>query len=126
MAELMLAGANWQDAVEAAGAWTSRSSAYRFVTAYCLCGEAALEDGRRGHAYKLVDEVMAWLLEECRARPEITGRELQAELLERYDLRVSKGYINQVRAAHGVSRPPKKRAQGKATGKRAQAVWSCW
>lgn len=113
MAELMLAGANWQDAVEAAGVWTSRASAYRFLTAYCLRGEKALEDRRRGHAYKLVGDVLVWLLEECRTRPELTGRELQAELLERYNLRVSKRYINQVRAAHGVSRPKKAERKGK-------------
>ncbi len=110
MAELMLAGANWQDAVEAAGVWTSRASAYRFLTAYCLRGDKALEDRRRGRAYKLVDVVMVWLLAECRARPELTARELQAELLKRYGIRVSKRYLNQVRAAHGVSRPKKSRA----------------
>jgi transposase len=110
MAELMLAGANWQEAVETAGVVTSRASAYRFVTAYCLHGEAALADRRGGHAYKVVDEVLAWLLEACRARPDITGRELQGAVLERYNLQVSKGYLNQVRAAHGVSQPPKKRA----------------
>ena len=109
MAESMLAGAHWQDAVEAAGVVTSRASAYRFLTAYCWRGEKALEDRRRGHTHKLVGEVLVWLLEECRARPEITGRELQAEVLERYNLRISKGYLNQVRAAHGVSRPQKKR-----------------
>jgi len=109
MAELMLGGVPWQDAVEAAGVLTSRASAYRFAAAYCLQGEKALDDGRRGHAYKLVKVVLAWLLGECRARPEITGRELQRELLARYNVADSKGYINQVRAAHGVSRPKKSR-----------------
>jgi hypothetical protein len=109
MAELMLTGAPWQDAVEAAGVLTSRASAYRFLTAYCLRGDQALEDRRRGHAHKVVGDVLVWVVEECRARPEISGRELQAEVLERYHLRVSKSQLNRVRAAHGVSRPPKKR-----------------
>lgn len=110
MAELMLQGKNWEEAVLGAGVLSiSRSAAYWFVDQYVLRGEEALEDRRQGRAYKVTAEVKAWLLGRCREAPEITSRELQSELCERYDLQVSIGHLNTVRAAHGVSRPKKKR-----------------
>jgi hypothetical protein len=109
MAEMMLVGIPWQEAVEAAGVVTSRASAYRFLTAYCLRGDTVLGERRRGHAHKIVGDVLVWMVEACRTRPDISGRELQAAVLERYNLRVSKSQLNRARAAHGVSRPPKKR-----------------
>lgn len=110
MAELMLRGRNWEDAVIEAGVYPiSRTAAYWFVKEYCRRGEAALEDRRQGRAYKLTERVKTWLLERCREAPEITSRELQSELRERYEVQVSIGHLNAVRAAHGVSRPQKKR-----------------
>jgi transposase len=110
MAELMLIGTNWQEAANQAGVVTSQTSAYRFVTAYCLYGEKALEDRRQGHAHKIVGDVLVWLVTECQQKPEITSRELRVALFDRYNLRVSKSHLNRVRAAHGVSRPKKKPA----------------
>jgi len=108
MAELMLHSTPWQVAAKQAGVVTSQTSAYRFLTAYCVYGEKALEDGRRGQAYKVVGDVLVWLLARCREQPDITAMELRVELYERFRERVSKGHINQVRRAHGVSRPKKK------------------
>jgi len=107
MAELMLEGTNWQEAAQQAGVVTSQTSAYRFLTAYCVYGERALDDGRRGQAYKVVGDVLVWLLEQCQQRPEITAMELRAGLADRFHERVSKSHINRVRAAQGVSRPKK-------------------
>lgn len=111
MAELMLRGVNWEEAVLEAGALpVSRSAAYWFVDQYIMRGEQALEDRRRGQAYKLCGDRLEWLLARCQEVPEITSQELQAEIREVYDLRVSTSQINRVRATHGVSRPQKKRA----------------
>jgi hypothetical protein len=62
MAELMLSGSHWQVAAQQAGVVTSRSSAYRFLTAYCVYGEKALEERRRGHAHKGVSGQGVWLI----------------------------------------------------------------
>lgn len=110
MAELMLRGVNWEDARREAGVWVSRSGAYWFLDQYCQRGEQALDDRRRGQAYKLCGDRLEWLLARSREKPEITSQELQAEIREMYGLRVSTSQINRVRAAHGVSRPQKKRA----------------
>jgi transposase len=107
MAELMLSGMSWQEAAKQAGIETSRSSAYWFVNAYCLRGEKVLEERRRGHAHKIVGDVLVWLLAECGEKPEITARELGERLAERFGVRVSRRHINYVRKAHGVSRPQK-------------------
>jgi transposase len=120
MAELMLRGTPWAEAARQAGVVTSQTSAYRFVTMYCLYGEKALEDGRHGHAHKLVGDVLVWLLEECREHPEITALEVRAKLEERFHVRVTKRSINRVRAAHGLSRPKKKRASARVNGRTAR------
>ena len=108
MAELMLSGMNWEEAAQQAGVLTSRSGAYWFVDGYVLRGEQVLEDGRRGHVHKIVGVVLEWLLAACREKPEITARELQAGLEERFGMRVSRGHLNLVRRRHGLSRPKKK------------------
>ena len=110
MAELMLRGVSWQEAAQQAKVVTSQTSAYRFLTAYCLRGEEALKDRRQGHAYKVVGDVLTWLVGRCKERAEITAEELRAELAERFNVQVSQSQINRLRAAHGVSRPQKKRA----------------
>jgi transposase len=110
MAELMLRGVNWQEAAKQAGVVTSQSSAYWFVNAYCLWGEKVLEERRRGHAHKIVGDVLVWLLAECGEKPEITARELREGIAERFGVRISRRHINHVRKAHGVSRPQKRLA----------------
>jgi transposase len=110
MAELMLRGMNWEEAARAAGVVTSRSSAYWFVDAYLLRGEKVLEERRRGHAHKIVGDVLVWLLETCREKPESTARELQEATDNRFGVRVSRRQISRVRSAHGLSRPKKRPA----------------
>ena len=110
MAELMLGGMNWQEAAYQAGVVTSRSNAYWFVDAYCLRGEKVLEERRRGHAHRIVGDVLVWLLAECRDKPEVTARELRTAIDERFGVRVSRSHLNYVRRAHGLSRPKKKPA----------------
>jgi transposase len=110
MAELMLNGTPWKEAAQQAGVVTTESSARRFVTVYCLLGDKALEERRRGHAHKVVGDVLAWLLAECRAKPESTSWELRTAIADRFGVRVSRGHINHVRRAHGLSRPKKKLA----------------
>lgn len=107
MAELMLRGENWQEAAKQAGVVTSRSGAYWFVDAYLGRGAQVLEERRRGHAHKLVGDVLVWLLAECREKPEMTARELQATIDERFGVRVSRRHISRVRSEHGLSRPKK-------------------
>ena len=110
MAELMLTGVNWQEAAKEAGVATSQISANRFLDAYCLLGEKVLEERRRGHAHKIVGDVRVWLLAECQEKPEITARELREALEDRFGVRVSRGHLNHVRRAHGLSRPKKRQA----------------
>ena len=110
MAELMLIGVNWEEAAKQARVVTSQSSAYWFLSAYCLRGEKVLEERRRGHAHKLVGDVLVWLLAGCREKPEITARELREAIEDRFGVRVSRRHINHVRKAHGLSRPQKRPA----------------
>src|SRR5258708_780547 len=107
MAELMLSGMNWEEAVRQAGVLTSRSGAYWFVDAYLLRGAKVLGDQRQGHAHKIVGDVKVWLLAECREKPESTARELQVGIEERFGVRVTQRQINDVRSVQGLSRPKK-------------------
>lgn len=109
MAELMLSGVPWQEAIVQAGVESSRSSAYRFLTAYCWRGAKVLEEQRRGHAHKIVGDVLVWLLEKCQEKPDISARELQTDIAQQFGVRVTRRQINNVRSAHGVSRPKKRR-----------------
>jgi len=126
MAELMLSGMNWQEEAQQAGVATSRSSAYGFVNAYCLGGEKVLEERRRGHAHKIAGDVLEWLLAECREKPEITARELRAALDARFGVRVSRSHINPVRRVHGLSRPKKRPAGARVSGRKVRGVSFYW
>jgi len=110
MAELMLIGTNWKEAARIAGVQISRSGAYWFVEAYCLRGEKVLEERRRGHAHKIVGDVLVWLLAECGDKPESTAWELREAIDKRFGVRVSRSHINHVRRAYGLSRPKKRPA----------------
>lgn len=108
MAELMLQGEGWQEAVEHSGVKTSRAGANAFLARYRLHGAKALEDRRRGRVSKIVGEIQLWLLETCQQAPEITSREVQAALLKQHNLRMSTSQINRLRAVLGISRPQKR------------------
>ncbi len=98
----MLSGRPWAEAAADAGVRTSRTAAYRLCRAMGERGDAALADGRRGHASKLRPPIRAWLEEYCREAPSASGVRVQAALREQFDLDVSVRHINRVRAALGV------------------------
>ena len=114
----MEAGQSWQEAAGQAGVQTSRTAAYRLLQRVRTEGATALEDQRHGHPTKVREPVRQWLVQFCRAAPEVAGRTAQAGLQEQFHLEVSISQINRLRAALGVSRPApgvgKKSARGAA------------
>jgi transposase len=100
----MQAGQSWQEAARQAGVQTSRTAAYRLRRRVRTEGAAALEDQRHGHPTKVRELVRQWLVQFCRAAPEVTGRTVQAALQEHFHLEVSVSQINRLRAALGVRR----------------------
>ncbi len=99
----MRAGLPWRDATDGAGLTTGRSTAYRLLKLVGAEGEAALEDKRRGHPYKLTASIREWLVERCRGAPGVSGPVLRGEIKERFGIAVSTSQINRARAALGVS-----------------------
>ncbi len=79
-------------------------------------GDAALVDGRHGHASKLHPPIRAWLDAYCRGAPSASGPTVQAALRERFGLDVSVRHLNRVRAALGVSKVPPRTSVGGAGG----------
>jgi len=118
MIAAMQAGQSWQEAARRAGVQTSRTAAYRLLQRVRTEGAAALEEQRRGHPTKVREPVRQWLVQFCRAAPEMAGRTVQAALQEQFHLEVSISQVNRLRAALGVSRPTpgagKKSARGAA------------
>ena len=114
----MQAGRSWQEAARQAGVQTSRTAAYRLLQRVRTEGAAALVDQRHGHPTKVREPVRQWLVQFCRAAPEVAGRTIQAALQEQFHLEVSISQVNRLRAALGVSRPRpgvgKKSARGTA------------
>jgi len=110
----MLNGRPW--AAAAAEVRTSRTAAYRLCRAVGERGDAALVDGRHGHASKLRPPIRAWLDAYCRGAPSASGPTVQAALRERFGLDVSVRHLNRVRAALGVSKVPPRTSVGGAGG----------
>ncbi len=114
----MQAGQSWQEAARQAGVQTSRTAAYRLLQRVRTEGTAALEDLRHGHPTKVREPVRQWLVQFCRAAPEVAGRTVQAALQEQFHLEISISQVNRLRAALGVRRPragvEKKSARGDA------------
>ncbi len=100
----MQAGLLWQEAAGQAGVQTSRTAAYRLLQRLRTEGAVALEDQRHGHPTKVREPVRQWLVQFCRAAPEVTGRTVQAALQKHFHLEVSVSQINRLRAALGVRR----------------------
>ncbi len=99
----MVRGLPWREAAEAAGLPTGRTTAYRLRRDARLRGDAALDEGRHGHASKLREPVRRWLEAYCRGAPSASGSMAQAALRDRFGLDVSVRHINRVRATLGVS-----------------------
>ena len=104
--ELMLQGQPWHEAVAAAGLRISRSTAYHLLQRVRTEGEAALIDGRHGHATKLRAPLRHWLEAYWRDYQEATCREAQAALEARFGVRVSQSHLSRVRTALGVTSHP--------------------
>jgi transposase len=102
----MDAGLSWREAAAAADILTSEATAHRLRRRVRQEGDVALEDHRQGVAYKLPPSVRQWLVSYCQEHPATTSRMLQTALREHGDVLVSIGYLNQVRAALGVSYQP--------------------
>ncbi len=98
----MNAGLSWREAATAAGITTSEATAYRLRRRVRQEGAAALDDHRHGVAYKLPLAVRQWLATYCQDHPHTPSHLLQTTLRERFDILISVGYLNQVRAALGV------------------------
>ena len=98
----MQAGLSWQEAAAAAGITTSEATAYRLRRRVQQEGEDALADHRHGYPYKLPPAIRQWLVTYCHDQPHTPSHVLQTALREQFDVLVSVGYLNQVRAALGI------------------------
>src|SRR5215469_14802997 len=105
--EHMLQGRPWHEAVAAAGLQISRSTAYHLLKRVRTEGEAALIDGRHGHATKLRPPVRQWLEGYWQDRPGATCQEVQTALKTRFGIGVSQSHLSRVRTALGVTRHPR-------------------
>lgn len=109
----MQEGQSWRVATEKTGIQISQSTAYRLCKSVRQHGESALQDGRHGYPSKLRGAARAFLEEQCQHAPHTPGSTLQAQLRERFDLKVSISQINRVRAALGLSHHPMSQKQEK-------------
>lgn len=107
--ELMLAGHRWQKATEQVGVNVSESTAYRWVRCWRQEGEAGLSDGRHGHAYKITPEIEEWLKETCGSARHPPSSKVKKMIKDKFEVELSRGHLNRVRAELGVSRPKKSR-----------------
>ena len=98
----MNAGLSWKEAAAAAGITTSEATAYRLRRRVQQHGEDALDDHRHGYPYKLPPAVRQWLTAYCHDQPHTPSHALQIALREQFDVLISVGYLNQVRAALGI------------------------
>jgi transposase len=102
----MQAGLSWQEAAAAAGITTSEATAFRLRRRVQREGETALDDHRHGYPYKLPPTLRQWLTGYCQDHPHTPSRILQTALREQFDVLISVGYLNQVRATLGVRYVP--------------------
>jgi len=100
---LMQAGHPWHEAAAMAGVQIGRSAAYQLLRNVRLRGNAALQDGRHGHPAKLRPPVREFLETTCCEAPDTPSHVLQAALQEQFDILVSIGHLNRVRAELGLS-----------------------
>ena len=109
----MLEGQSWQEVNTGSSLPVKRAMAYRLLRAVRTRGEIALQDGRHGHPSKFRGEIRTFLEASCREAPHTPSSDIQTQLQERFDVRVSISQINRVRAALGVSNRSKRQKQGK-------------
>jgi transposase len=95
-------GQSWQEAVGSVGLPISRATAYRWQRRVQSEGETALDDQRHGHVYKLREPVRRWLITYCQQVPHTPSHQLQKVLRDQFNVDLSIGYLNEVRAELGV------------------------
>jgi len=95
-------GQSWQEAVASVDLPISRATAYRWQRRVHLEGETALDDHRHGHVYKLGEPLRRWLVTYCQQAPHTPSHQLQRVLRDQFNVDLSIGYLNEVRAACGV------------------------
>jgi transposase len=95
-------GQSWQKAVASVDLPISRATAYRWQRRLHLEGETALDDQRHGHVYKLREPLRRWLVTYCQQAPHTPSHQLQKVLRDQFNVDLSIGYLNEVRAACGV------------------------
>src|SRR5262245_6712408 len=98
----MNSGLSWREAAAAAGITTSEATAHRLRRRLRHEGDGALDDHRQGSAYKLPPAARQWLVNFCQEHPHTPSHALQTVLRDQFDVLISVGYLNQVRAALGV------------------------
>lgn len=95
-------GQSWQEAVARVGLSISRATAYRLQQRVRLEGETALDDQRHGHVYKVREPIRQWVISYCQQAPHTPSHLLQQILREKFNVNLSVGYLNEVRAELGV------------------------
>ena len=102
MMALIQASHRWQEASAQVGIQVSRSTASRLLRQVRTRGKAAFQDGRHGHPAKLRTAERVWLETYRRASPGTPSRVVQTALQAQFDIQISIGYLNQVRANLGL------------------------
>lgn len=95
-------GQPWEEAVASVGLPISRATAYRWQRRVQMEGETALDDQRHGHIYKLREPLRRWLVTYWKPAPHTPSHQLQKVLRDQFNVDLSIGYLNEVRAACGV------------------------
>lgn len=95
-------GQSWQTAAASVDLPISRATAYRWQRRVHLERETALDDQRHGHIYKLREPLRRWLVSYCQQAPHTPSHQLQKVLRDQFNVDLSIGYLNEVRAACGV------------------------
>jgi transposase len=109
----MSEGQSWQQVSAGSPVTLKRAMAYRLLRAVRTKGNIALQDGRHGHPSKFRGEIRTFLEASCRETPSTPSSDIQTQLQERFDVRVSISQINRVRAALGVSNRSNRQKQEK-------------
>jgi transposase len=95
-------GQSWQKAVASVGLPISRATAYRWQQRVQVEGETALDDQRHGHVYKVRESIRQWVVSYCQQAPHTPSHLLQQILRDQFNVSLSIGYLNEVRAQLGV------------------------
>jgi transposase len=95
-------GQSWQEAVASVSLSISRATAYRWQQRVQVEGETALDDQRHGHVYKVREPIRQWVVSYCQQAPHTPSHLLQQILRDQFNVNLSIGYLNEVRAQLGV------------------------